>query len=855
LNTFTRISLFILTAAAILSCSRKKNSFVSRNYHAITSEYNTLYNGGLAFEQGKEEINHNYADNYWDILPVERLALDENIVLPDSVRNQNFGIAEEKAVKAIQKHSMQIGGKERNPQMDEAYLLLGKSRYFDQRFVPALDAFNYILYRYPASDNITHAKIWREKTNIRLGNEKLAIKNLKKILDSDKLNDEDIADASSSLAQAYINLQYIDSAVVPLQNASEFTSNNAEKGRYYYILGQLYDRMDQSAAANASFDKVIDLKRKSPRIYLVNAHIQKARNFDFQNGDRTQLLALLRDLEEDRENRPFLDKIYFQIGEYYNRLDSVETAVNYYNRSLRSPSSDIFLKSINYEILANINFDEANYQQAGKYFDSTLTYMSPDLLEFRTISKKRENLADVILYEEIAEETDSILRLANMTEDDRLQYFTAYTDTLRARAVKTMESGELPAYTAGIGPRTNFPQTNIPASASVPPAGDFNSGNGGNIFYFYNPIRVSRGAQDFLRTWGSRELADNWRYGSRAMNQSTVNAEERLMDINLDNDPIYDPQTYLAQIPTEALVLDSLSAQRNRANYQLGVIYNEKYREYALAANRLEFMLNSNPQQSLILPAKYNLYSVYKAQNRVDDLRRLEQDILQNYPDSRYAAFIRNPQSVQIDENSPENVYEQLFRKFEAQNFVEVIEQSDAYRSQYNGNSILPKIELLKTQAIARLYGIDSYENSLQYVAANYPQSPEGQKAQQLLNTAIPSLKNLEFVADSTQTNFKLVLSFSESENVAADSLEIQIEEKLEELDYRKIKTSRDVYDAEQTFVVIHGLSSRSAAQGFLELLQKDKNIKIEGEAFVMSAENYRIVQIKKNLRDLSNLN
>ncbi|WP_026913624.1 tetratricopeptide repeat protein [Christiangramia portivictoriae] len=855
MNTFTRISLVLLTVAAILGCSRKKNSFVNRNYHAITSEYNTLYNGGLAFEQGKEEINQNYADNYWDILPVERLALDENIVLPDSVRNQNFGIAEEKAVKAIQKHSMQIGGKERNPQMDEAYLLLGKSRYFDQRFVPALDAFNYILYRYPASNNITHARIWREKTNIRLGNEKLAIKNLKKILDSDKLSDEDIADASSSLAQAYINLRYIDSAVAPLQNASEFTRINAEKGRYYYILGQLYNRLDQTAAANASFDKVIDLNRKSPRIYLVNAHVQKARNFDFQNGDPNQLLGLLKELEEDRENRPYLDKIYFQIGEYYNQLDSVETAVDYYNRSLRSPSSDIFLKSINYEILANISFDEANYQQAGKYFDSTLTYMSPDLLEFRTISKKRENLADVILYEQIAEETDSILRLANMSETDRLQYFTAYTDTLRARAVKTMESGALPAYTAGIGPRTNFPQTNIPASATVPPAGNFNTGNGGNIFYFYNPIRVSRGAQDFLRTWGSRELADNWRYGSRAMNQTTVNAEERLMDINLDNDPIYDPQTYLAQIPTAALILDSLSAQRNRANYQLGVIYNEKYREYALAANRLEFMLNNNPQQSLILPAKYNLYSVYKAQNRVSDLQRLEQDILQNYPDSRYAAFIRNPESVQMDENSPENVYEQLYRKFETQQFTEVIKQADNYRSQYNGNSILPKIELLKTRAIARLYGLDAYQNSLQYVAANYPQSPEGQNAQQLLNTAIPSLKNLEFVADSTQTNFKLVFSFSENEAPVLDSLKLAIDEKLQELDYRNIKTSADVYSDEQLFLVVHGFSSRSASMGFLELLQKDKNIKIEEEAFVMSAENYRIVQIKKNLRNLSDLN
>ncbi|HKJ47636.1 MAG TPA: hypothetical protein VJ973_01020, partial [Christiangramia sp.] len=212
MNTFTRYILFLLLSAAIFSCSRKKNTFVNRNYHAITSEYNTLYNGQLAFEQGREEINQNYADNYWDILPIERLDVDDKILLPDSIRNQNFGRAEEKAVKAIQKHSMQIGGKERNPQMDEAYLLLGKSRYFDQRFIPALDAFNYILYRYPASDNINHARIWREKTNVRIGNEKLAIKNLKKILESDRLKEQDLADASASLAQAYINLNQIDSA-------------------------------------------------------------------------------------------------------------------------------------------------------------------------------------------------------------------------------------------------------------------------------------------------------------------------------------------------------------------------------------------------------------------------------------------------------------------------------------------------------------------------------------------------------------------------------------------------------------------------------------------------------------------
>jgi hypothetical protein len=41
---------------------------------------------------------------------------------------------------------MNIDGR-KNYQIDEAYLL-GKARYYDQRFIPALDAFNYILYKY-----------------------------------------------------------------------------------------------------------------------------------------------------------------------------------------------------------------------------------------------------------------------------------------------------------------------------------------------------------------------------------------------------------------------------------------------------------------------------------------------------------------------------------------------------------------------------------------------------------------------------------------------------------------------------------------------------------------------------------
>jgi len=175
---------------------------LSRNYHAVTGEFNSLYNGHNALQQGQTSLNESYNDNYWELLPIERMQIADEISLPGQSKNPNFERAEEKAVKAIQKHSMNIQGKEYNPQMDEAYLLLGKARYFDQRFVPSLEAFNYILYKYPASDKINQAKIWREKANIRLENYQLAIDNLKRLLFQEEPEGQDLADASSMLAQA-----------------------------------------------------------------------------------------------------------------------------------------------------------------------------------------------------------------------------------------------------------------------------------------------------------------------------------------------------------------------------------------------------------------------------------------------------------------------------------------------------------------------------------------------------------------------------------------------------------------------------------------------------------------------------
>ena len=222
MRTLYKASLFLLATLLLMACSRKKNTFLNRNMHTLATGYNVLYNGELAYEDAKDQLAAGFQENFWEILPIERIEIDE-VILDDPTpkRSGDFSRAEEKATKAIQKHSMSIQGKEYNSKIDDAYLLLGKARYYDGRFIPALDAFNFILDRYPSSNSVNKAKVWRAKVNIRLDNEEYAIENLKQMLKQGEIEMEDQVDAHAMLAEAYNNLDSIPQAVEYIKIASE----------------------------------------------------------------------------------------------------------------------------------------------------------------------------------------------------------------------------------------------------------------------------------------------------------------------------------------------------------------------------------------------------------------------------------------------------------------------------------------------------------------------------------------------------------------------------------------------------------------------------------------------------------
>ena len=851
MKTSYKVLLFTLCITIlVVSCSRKKDKFINRNFHAVTAEFNALYNGYNALEDGRQTLNASYTDNYWDILPIERMQIFEDIVLPGQSKNENFTRAEEKAIKAIQKHSITIEGKEKNPQMDEAYLLLGKARYFDQRFIPALEAFNYILYKYPASDKINQAKIWREKTNIRLDNDDLAIKNLKRLLKQEDLEGQDLADATSMLAQAYLNTKSIDSAITQLEISAQATKSNDERGRYRFIQGQLYNQLGYKDSANIVFDKVIALNRKTPRIYMISAYLEKIKNFDFENGNKLEATALLTELEENRENRPFLDKIYHQIGEYHrtNQSDSLATA--YYNKSLRTNSADKRLKARNYEILGDMNFDESIYRTAGEYYDSTMTNLVVDSKPFRIIKRKRDNLEDVIYYEAIAQVNDSILNLVNLSDADRFAYFETFVEKLKIKAEeekKKEEAAEAIKRNSGLVTVNKAIGANVKRGAPNQTA----------TFYFYNPTTVAYGKNEFVKIWGDRPNEDNWRWASKGKSGLLGNVSNTDILATASENEKFDPTFYISKIPSEEKEIDSISKERNYAYYQLGLIYKEKFKEYELAKNKFQNLLESNPEEKLILPSKYNLYKIYELLSETDEASFAKNEIIKNYPESRYASILANPELVSDkDENSPESLYEALYSQHENQEYVDVISKSEDYINRFDGESIVPKLELLKATAIGRLYGYEPYTEAINNVAVTYANTEEGKQAKNIQGNLLPKIASSDFVTDSddVNSNYKVIFKFKNAESEQVLEFKKILDDVLKSIKYYDLKSTIDVYNPDTKLVVVHGLKNAQVAKTFDQLLTKENKKKIKTPYFAISSANYQIIQIHKNLDSYLNI-
>jgi len=820
------LNLLIIAALILSGCSRKKDKFLNKGFHSMTTKYNYLYNGNNLLNQGKAEINENVFDNYWEILPIEKTQITEdkiNLKLKKEQSASLFVQSEKKAVLAIQKHAMNIAGKEKNPQMDEAYFLLGESRYYDQRFIPSLEAFNYILFKYPTSELVNKAKIWREKINAKQNYNQLAIENLKEIESRGRLSNEEIVELNAVLAQAYLNSKKIDSAVIRLETASEKTQDLNSKSRYLFILGQLYKNLDKLDSSTMVYNRVIKLHRKIPREYYVYSFVEKSKNF----LDKSLAMSELIELETDIENSGYLNIISHQIANLYLEINNDSLAIKYYNKSLRNPAKDNLVNLKNYNTLGDYFFDKNEYLISAAYYDSTLAQINNNKKLFRKITKRRESLDEVIYYELSVKTNDSIIRLVKMSEEERVAYFKDYIEEQKKKLNKEKEI-------------VNSKNENSFVSAK-----NNNISNENALFYFYNPTVLAYGKNEFKKLWGDKQLTDNWRNGK------TTTAIKPLMSIGKENSKTNKTQNlegYLKSIPSSSSSIDSIYKQLDYSYFQLASIYSAKFLEYGLSNNKIRNIDFNRNKLEFVLSAKYLNYKNCLILGQLDEADSIKSDIILNFPGSKYAEILNNPEAyASSDIDNISELYGALFQDFKNQDYVKVIIGLEKLISAFETHPLAPKMQLLKASAIARIEGFENYKKALEFIAKNYPNSIEGEEAEILLEEVIPIVENANFKQVEKGNNFKLIYYFPKENYKKIEDFKESLSLALSDLKNIQLNSSTDIYDNSSTFVVLHGLKSYDGAKG-LSIILEQNDIFVKKSSFVISSDNYQILQMHKNL-------
>ena len=820
------LNLLIIAALILSGCSRKKDKFLNKGFHSMTTKYNYLYNGNNLLNQGKAEINENVFDNYWEILPIEKTQITEdkiNLKLKKEQSASLFVQSEKKAVLAIQKHAMNIAGKEKNPQMDEAYFLLGESRYYDQRFIPSLEAFNYILFKYPTSELVNKAKIWREKINAKQNYNQLAIENLKEIESRGRLSNEEIVELNAVLAQAYLNSKKIDSAVIRLETASEKTQDLNSKSRYLFILGQLYKNLDKLDSSTMFYNRVIKLHRKIPREYYVYSFVEKSKNF----LDKSLAMSELIELETDIENSGYLNIIFHQIANLYLEINNDSLAIKYYNKSLRNSAKDNLVNLKNYNTLGDYFFDKNEYLISAAYYDSTLAQINNNKKLFRKITKRRESLDEVIYYELSVKTNDSIIRLVKMSEEERVAYFKDYIEEQKK---KLNEEKEI----------VNSKNENSFVSAK-----NNNISNENALFYFYNPTVLAYGKNEFKKLWGDKQLTDNWRNGK------TTTAIKPLMSIGKENSKTNKTQNlegYLKSIPSSSSSIDSIYKQLDYSYFQLASIYSAKFLEYGLSNNKIRNIDFNRNKLEFVLSAKYLNYKNCLILGQLDEADSIKSDIILNFPGSKYAEILNNPEAyASSDIDNISELYGALFQDFKNQDYVKVIIGLEKLISAFETHPLAPKMQLLKASAIARIEGFENYKKALEFIAKNYPNSIEGEEAEILLEEVIPIVENANFKQVEKGNNFKLIYYFPKEKYKKIEDFKESLSLALSDLKNIQLNSSTDIYDNSSTFVVLHGLKSYDGAKG-LSIILEQNDIFVKKSSFVISSDNYQILQMHKNL-------
>jgi len=751
-----RICLFLcLILTAFWSCSVRKNNIISRNYHGTTTHYNFYFNARERVKQASATLADAHEDKYDRVLSIFKIG-DLNKakgVFPD------LDEAIKKASIAISRHSMDVKGRkdnlimERNRWIPRCYLVIGQSQFYKHDFWSAIETFQFISSEYKNDEIRPEALIWLTRTYLELG----------KTTDAEYLLDYLKADKEfpvkqrghyhAVLAQYHLMKKDVSRAMSALEVAASSSGKKDDRARYYFILGQLYQKSDTLEKAFSAYDKVVKLN--PPYEMAFNARINRARCYDAGSGSGETVKRELQKMLKDIKNSEFLDQIYFALAGVAKQENNEPLSVELLNKSVRASSGNTTQLARSYLELGDIYLGRPDYIPAAAYYDSCLTNITNDHPEYFDIQSKRNSLDRLVKNLKIIMAEDSLLSLADMSPEEREAAVAKIVEAEDAEKERLKKENE---------EKQKLEEQQIQEEKqlmSQPRAVNQPSSATQGAWYFYNQSAISFGFNEFAKRWGNRKLEDHWRRSEKdivtdgvdtSSTDSLAQKQGGLKDSIAGLDANARKSAYLAMIPQSPEQISASHAKVAEAYYNCGVIYKEQLQDYKESVRSFERLDERYPDNKYKLPSYYNLYRIWILMKDSAKADYYKNFILNNYPESDYARLILNPDFFKDMKRKSEVLevfYENTYRAYLNRQYDQVIERKQyADESFPANNKLAPKFAYLKAMAIGKTRSLENFQFELEDIIRRYPKDSVSIQARAILD--IIQNKNIKSTVKDT---------------------------------------------------------------------------------------------------------
>ena len=713
----------IVLLALLVSCSTKKNTSTTRAYHALTAHYNTLYNGQVAYLEGFEAQSKGHKDNFNEILPMYICTSKATANLGKS----NFETAITKSEKAIKVHSIKkrpiikgnskrtekekafLARREFNPYIYRAWFMMADAQFQKGEFFEAASTYNYILRLYSTQPDITSvAKAKLARCYVAL-NWPYDAEDLLNKMKRDTITRKGEKEVENTKAGYYVLTHQYQEAIPHLKNAIKTTRGKLPKARLNFLLAQLYHETGRDTMAYKTLSKVI--RANPPYEVAFNARIMQTEVM--HKGKFRQMIARLKRMARSDKNKDYLDKVYYAMGNIYLANEDTTHCIYAWEKGLEESKKNGPDKATLLLHLSQLYWEQENYIEAARTYKLCVGALNKEHQEYKETERRSKILNDLEPHLSTIKLQDSLQVLAQSPEEVYLAAIDRVIAELRRKEKEeakkaaangtlnpnAMNNGMMAAAATGMGKDAAAAQMNQMGMMGGQQQGDW---------YFYNPMAVRNGQQEFQRRWGTRPNENFWRISNKqsllanmseeeakkyegmdeamadslfgaatsAAEADSIASKEQARKDSLANDP-HHREFYLKQIPFTEEQMEASNQLLGNALYNAGIQEQEQLENFPLAEKTMIRFLNDFPEHEGTDNVFYHLFLLY---GRLEDLEGAEEYkgyLLEDYPDAKLAFLLGNPNYEMIareGKHVEDSIYAEAYAAYQTENYKKVEE-------------------------------------------------------------------------------------------------------------------------------------------------------------------------------------